>query len=163
MVKIKKAKIKDGLFLEVEYSEDLQDHKKKETKLSCTIPVHNDLLNAVGKLDKHLAILCDELYPKKGTDIEKWDGAEAYTAKGFSIGGNDEHEGVTISGQKDVEFGIVNLNTPFQKYESSDYKYMRDLSADIQTCIFEVEEYLFNGKRAPEQQMEMDFGVDEEV
>lgn len=161
-VRIKKAKIKDGLFLEVEYSEDLQDHKKKETKLSCTIPVHSDLIDAFAKLDKHLAILCDETYPKKGIDIEQWDGATSYSARGFSVGGNDENEGVTISGHKEVAFGIVNLNTPFQKYQSSEYKYMRDLSADIQSCIYEVEEYLFNGKRAPEQQIEMDFGNEEE-
>jgi len=35
-VKIKKAKIKDDLFLEVEYTEELEGHSKKDTKLSCT-------------------------------------------------------------------------------------------------------------------------------
>ena len=33
-VKIKKAKIKDGLFLDVEYTEELVGHNKKENKLS---------------------------------------------------------------------------------------------------------------------------------
>ncbi|MBK7885511.1 MAG: hypothetical protein IPJ81_18230 [Chitinophagaceae bacterium] len=42
-VKIKKAKIKDDIFLEVEYTEELPGHGKKDMKLTCTVPVHQDL------------------------------------------------------------------------------------------------------------------------
>ena len=162
-VKIKKAKIKDDLFLEVEFTEDLQGHNKKDTKLSCTVPVHQDLKDAFQKLNKHLAIVCDEVpVPKNKTALEAFDNV-SFTAKGFSIGGNDENEGCTISGMKEGAFGTVNLNTPFQKWEVTDYKYISEMAADIQACVYEVEQYLFEGKRAPEQQLEMDFAHEEDL
>lgn len=162
-VKIKKAKIKDDLFLEVEYSEDLPGHSKKDTKLTCTIPVHDDMKAAFAKLDKHLALLCDDL-PCKSKNIEKWDDPTlgAYSVRGFSIGGSGDSEGCTISGSKEAVHGFVNLNTPHQQWEGSEYKFITDMAADIQSCVYEVEQYLFEGKRAPEKQLEMTFGGDEE-
>lgn len=38
-VTIKKAKIKEKLFLEGEYSEQLPGHSRKNTKFDCTVPV----------------------------------------------------------------------------------------------------------------------------
>ena len=156
-VKIKKASIKDDLFLSVEYTEELPGHSKKETKLTCTVPIHEDLKTAFTKLHKHLAILCDEVKTPKKTDF-KTSEFETFFAKGFSIGGNDDNEGVTVSGGKEGKYGNVNLNTPFTKYESADYPFVSELISDIGECIYEVEEYLFNEKRAPEKQLEMDFG-----
>jgi hypothetical protein len=157
-VKIKKAKIKDGLFLDVEFTEDLPGHSKKDTKLSCTVPVHEDLLKAFEKLPKHLAILTDALAkPSKVKKLEEWEDEELtkFAVKGFSIGGNDENEGVTLSGSKKGEYGLINLNTPFQKWEASDYKHIGDLGSDINDCIYEVEQYLFEGKKAPESQLSL--------
>jgi hypothetical protein len=57
---------------------------------------------------------------------------------------------------------LVNLNTPFTKYESTEYPFTTDLGADVQACIYEVEQYLFEGKRAPEVQLEMDFGGEDD-
>lgn len=164
-VKIKKAKIKDELFLDVEYTEILPGHSKKDTKLSCTVPVHQDLKDKFSILNKHLAVLCDELdLPGKVKVLEDWNPEElqGFEVKSFSIGGNDEDEGCTLSGMKDGKYGTVNLNTPFQKWETSEYKFIGNLSADIEACIYEVEQYLFEGKRAPEKQLEMAFGEDEE-
>jgi hypothetical protein len=146
-VKIKKAKIKDELFLDVEYTEDLAGHSKKDTKLSCTVPIHNDLKDAFAKFPKHLAMLCDE--------IEIGEDDRIYEVKGFSIGGNDENEGVTLSGSKEGTYGLVNLNSPFQKWEKSDYTRITQLSEEIEAAIYEINEYLFNGKKAPEQQLSM--------
>lgn len=162
-VKIKKAKIKDEIFLEVEFTEELPGHSKKDTKLSCTVPIHQDLKDSFSKLHKHLAVLCDEVKPK-GKVLANFDhdSLVKFTVKGFSIGGNDENEGVTVSGFKDGEYGIVNLNTPFTKWESDDYGYASELAEDIQACVYEVEQYLFEGKRAPEQQLAMDFGEDDD-
>lgn len=160
-VKIKKAKIKDDLFLEGEYSEDLPGHSKKDSKFSCTVPVHQDLKDAFAKLPKHLAVLCDELSVSgKIKDIDQWDDDKLinFSVRGFTIGGNDENEGCTISGMKEGKYGIVNLNSPFQKWEGSEYGHISSLAADIQSCVYEVEQYLFEGKRAPEQQLAMDFG-----
>lgn len=146
-VKIKKAKIKDDLFLDVEYTEELQGHSKKDTKLSCTVPIHNDLKDAFRNFPKHLAYLCDE------TEIDEDD--KIYNVKGFSIGGNDENEGVTLSGSKENDFGIVNLNTPFKKWEKSKYHAIGILGEEIEAAIYEINEYLFNGKKAPEQQLSL--------
>lgn len=162
-VKIKKAKIKDDLFLEVEFTEELPGHSKKDTKLTCTIPVHEDLKAAFQKLVRHLAQLCDDL-TCKSKKLDDWsEDLLEYSVKGFSIGGTGDSEGVTISGSREAKHGIVNLNTPFQQYESSEYKWISELGSDIEDCLFEVREYLFNGKRAPEKQLAMDFGEEGNV
>jgi hypothetical protein len=160
-VKIKKAKVKEDLFLEVEYSEDLPGHSKKDTKLSCTVPVHEDLKNAFDKLHVHMAILCDEVKAPKKKDFAASEFPD-FKVRGFSIGGNDDHTGVTISGSKDGLYGLVNLNTPFTKYESSEYPFLSELAEDIQVCEHEVIQYLFEGKRAPEKQIEIDFEGEEQ-
>jgi hypothetical protein len=159
-IKISKASIKDDLFLVGEYTEELPGHSKKDSKFTCTVPVHNDLKEAFAKLTKHLAIVCDELdLPGKVKNLDNWDAPELekFSVRGFTIGGNDENEGCTISGMKEGKYGIVNLNSPFQKWGASEYKHISALSSDIETCVYEVEQYLFSGKRAPEQQLELEF------
>ena len=160
-VKISKAKIKEDLFLEGEYTETLPGHSKKVSKFSCTVPVHDDLKEAFKKLDRHLAILCDEVKTPKEKDF---DGADypGFTVRSFSIGGNDEQEGVTVSGYKEGKYGTVNLNTPHTKWNSEDYPFAPQLSEDVEACIYEVDQYLFNEKRAPEKQLEMSFNEGEE-
>ena len=159
-VKIRKAKIKDVLFLEGEFTETLPGHSKKDSKFSCTVPVHQDLIDAFAKLPKHLAILCDGLeVPAKVKHLEDWNDEELikFTVRGFSIGGNEESEGVSLSGAKEGTYGLINLNTPFQKWETSEYAQIGSLGSDINACIYEVEQYLFEGKKAPERQLEMEF------
>lgn len=158
-VKIKKAKIKDSIFLEVEYTEELPGHSKKDTKLSCTVPVHQDLKDSFQKLHKHLALICDQL-PIKGKSIEKFDHEDLslFTVTGFTLRGGEDKEGVVISGHMEGKFGIVNLNTPFTKYDDDEYPFTDELAEDIQAAVYEVEEYLFNGKKAPDRQLSLDFG-----
>lgn len=157
-VTIKTGKIKDELFLIVEFTEMLPGHGKKDIKQSSTVPVHEDLKEAFNRLLPHLAVLCDEL-KVKGKDIHKWDDASLanYTVIGFTIGGSDDSEGVTLIGSKHNSYGIVNLNTPFTKFSADGYGYVDQLRSDIDLCIQEIEEYLFEGKRAPDAQLEMDF------
>lgn len=161
-IELKKAKIKDDLFLEVEFTEQLPGHSKKDTKMTCTVPVHEDLKNAFQDLHKHLAVLCDEAKAPKQKD---WKDTviEGFFVRGFSIAGSEENEGVTISGSKDGKYGTVNLNTPFTKYSSDEYPFVSELAEDIQKCHYEVEQYLFEGKRAPEKQMSIDFGDDDDI
>lgn len=152
--KIKKAKIKDELFLEVEFTENLPGHSKNDTKLTSTVPVHEDLKASFDKLHKHLAILCDEVgTPKKAAFAE----AEFpdFGVRGFAISGNDENEGVTLTGSKEGKYGTINLNTPFTKWEDTEYPFTQELSIDVEKALYEVEQYLFHGKRAPEQQLDM--------
>lgn len=154
-IRIKKASIKDELFLYVEYSEELQGHSKKETKLSCTVPVHEDLKAAFTKLHRHLAIISDyKDAPKKSTAFHETEFPK-FGVRGFSIGGNDENEGVTISGYMEGKYGMVNINTPFTKFEGAEYPFLSELYDDVEDCKDEVEKYLFEGKRAPEKQLEL--------
>ena len=144
-VKIKKAKIKEELFLEVEYSEDLPGHSKKDTKLSCTVPVHDDLKNAFQNLHKHLALLCDQIKAKvKNIETFTHEDLGLFSVRGFSIGGNEDNEGVTISGMFEGKYGIVNLNTPFTKYESVEYPFVSELADNVESCLYEVTQYLFH-------------------
>lgn len=158
-VKIKKSKIKDDLFLQVEYTEDLPGHSKKDTKLTCTIPIHEDLKTKFQLLHRHLAVLCDQVKTPKRADFETSE-FEGFTVIGFAISGVEENEGVTIIGSKEGKYGEVLLNTPFTKWDDSEYPFRSELASDIQDCVYEVEQYLFEGKRAPEQQLEMEFGAD---
>lgn len=160
-VKLKKAKIVDELFLEAEWTEDLPGHTKKDARLKCTIPIHEDLKAAFDALHVHLAILCDNPGIPKKPDFTTLE-IPSYTAKSFTVGGNDENEGVTISGYKEGKYGLVNLNSPFTKYEGSDYPHIYELSEAVEKAIYEVEEYLFNGKRAPEKQLDLGFDETEQ-
>lgn len=158
-IKIKKVKIKGDLFLDVEYTEELPDHSKKNTKLSCTVPIHEDLKYAIDCLHPHLAILCDQVQVKKSQNIGEISFPE-FSVRGFSISGNDENEVVSISGAKVGKFGPVNLDTPPKKWEDPEYPFISNLGELVLRAIYEVELYLFEGKRAPEKQMSMDFGED---
>lgn len=158
-VTIKKAKVKDDLFLEGEYTEQLPGHSKKDSKFNCTVPVHDDLKFAFNKLHKHLAILCDEVTTPKKAQFETSEFPD-FHVRSFTVSGSEENEGVTVSGYKEGKYGDVNLNTPFTKYDS-DYPFADQLAEDIQSCIYEVEQYLFHEKRAPEKQLEMDFTAEE--
>ncbi len=160
-VKIKKAKIKEGLFLDVEFTEELMGHNKKDTKLSSTIPVHEDLKKSFDALHRHLAILCDEVRTSKKDEFAELLFPD-FEARGFTISGTTD-SGVTISGSKEGKYGQVNLNTPFTKYDDSEYPFIHELTLDIEACIYEVEQYLFEGKRAPEQQMAIEFPEEMEV
>lgn len=50
-VKIKKAKILEGLFLVGEYTENLPVHSKMNQKFSCTVPIHDDLKDSFKKTE----------------------------------------------------------------------------------------------------------------
>lgn len=154
---IRMAKIVSDLFLSVQFDEDLPGHARKETTLSCTVPVHEDLKYQFDKLHKHLAILCDEV---KAPKADAFPGVSFpdFNVRGFSLIGADAKEGVTIRGYKEGKYGGVTLATPRTKYADSSYPFLSELSLDIDACVYEVEQYLFHGKRAPEKQIEMDFG-----
>lgn len=159
-VKIKKAKIKDELFLEVEYVEQLPGHSKKDTKLNSTVPVHDDLKTAFQWLHKHLAILCDQV-PVPNKKAFQQANYDEYIVRGFAIGGKEEDEGVTITGSKTGRFGWITLNTPFVRFQDDDYAYIKDLKTDIEAAKHEVDQYLFHEKRAPEQQLELALNQEE--
>lgn len=154
-IKIKKASIKDGLFLDVEYDETLAD-SAATVKKSCKAPIHDDLKNAFSKMDVHLCTLSEQYDEGGHTD----DGN--VTAKGFVIGGSGDHEGVTIIGGRNVDAGYLNLVAPFTKWDS-DYEYISELGEIVEECKNEVMLYLFENKHQPEAQLEMEFENEEDL
>lgn len=87
-----------------------------------------------------------------------------YVVTGYSIGGSDENAGVTIIGQKLLKSGsVLNMIGPFIKFEDFEaYAFAGELYADIYSCNYEVEQYLFKEKWGIKQQ-EFDFDVPEDL
>ncbi len=163
-ITITKAKIKDELFLEASWKESLPGHQENNHSLSSTVPVHQELKDAFAGLDKHLALLCgmhDMPETKKALAALGVEEVGLFTARGYTIVGAGDSEGVTMSGLFAGPFGAVNLNTPIQKWSTSDFKYSAELSQAVLLCSAEVYAYLFEGKRAPDKQVEIQFPGDE--
>lgn len=187
---IKKASIKDGMFLNVEYSESMNDGFNK-VKKDCTAPIHDDLRRAFVKLNIHLALLCHQAiennkkaakaFSVKINDDEEevvinpdeefrlddynLEVARSISCVGFSIGGDGGHEGVTLIGSRTLANGkVLNLVSPFQKWSDDNYNYAHsfELSEIIEECKGEVAAYLFEGKHAPDKQMTLAFEEEEQ-
>jgi hypothetical protein len=121
---IKKAKLKDSLFLEVEYSERTEEGGRN-VKEDRTAPVHDDLKKLYRRLTIHLGLLCQQVYEMHGGDNsfradynpertlilldpelqyefteEDWNILDLMTCTGFTIGGSGDSEGVTLIGRR---------------------------------------------------------------
>jgi len=137
---IKKAKIKNELFLEVEYSELIKDGTNT-VKKDCTAPIHNDLKFAFKKLDKHLSGISEQYTIKGELDTGN------VTCRGFSIGGDGE--GIILFGFRKLSSGkALNFLSPFHKWDEG----ADDLRACISKCKAEVIKYLFENKHQPDVQ-----------
>lgn len=158
---ITKAKITKHKTLEVIFTRHNDDDTQTEVTEKHDNLVHPDLEAAFQKLIPHLLVICDLREGDViGTGKNKYAidavPAEHYAKFGvtsFSIGGGSDGEGVTITGNKKLNSSqVLNLNTPFQKYEDelSEYKYGSELADAVQGCIYEVEQYLA-GKCAAKQ------------
>lgn len=147
---IKKAKIKNELFLEVEYNELLKDGTNT-VKKDCTAPVHDDLKKCFKKLDAYLASQSEQ-YTKDG----EVDSARV-TCRGFSI--SNDGEGVTLTGTRILENGkAFNFNSPYIKWDDEGAEKLR---VTLNVCKAEVIKYLFEGKHQPEAQQKIDFSEDQ--
>ena len=173
--KIRKAKLKLAS-LEVELTETHETEGgpvTNEITMKCAGLVHDDLKKAIGKLSLHLIKICDlrksEHINSETFESEDLSDFDDYSVSGFSIGGEDEHEGVTITGSRKFKSGkVLNVTTPFTKFsdENSPYEHEDELYNDIEACIYEVELYL-GGKYAIKQLElpfdEAEFHVEEDV
>ena len=174
--KIKKATLKDsGLYLE--YDEIIENEEDGPVinvhKVMGGHKPHQDLTNAFKALHVHLALICEQMSENNGiVSIKKKSSSEIlssmrtlemvnqHSVTGFSIGGEDEHEGVTLIGQRKLTSGdVLNLISPFKKW-SSDYKHASDLEVEMQVVLQECLEYL-HGKHAPNPQLELELDTDQ--
>lgn len=157
---IKKAKLYNDKFLEIEF-ENVERQKDDsfvtdQFKLTAGHIVHDDLLKSFAALKPHVITLCE---------LDEWEnvvGQEEklfkYSCTGFTIGGSNEHEGVTLIGRKTLSSKkVLNLITPFTKYdmETTDYEYSEELRIAVLNACAEVIAYL-DGKHAPNPQLELE-------
>lgn len=113
--------------------------------------VTNDLINAFKALVPHMTFLC-ELKEADGKDFledipKNIDSIVEVT--GYTVGGDGDSRGVTITGKRFLKSNkVLNLNAPFTKFadENEDYKFQFELEQAIESCSYEVNEYIFNKK-----------------
>jgi hypothetical protein len=124
---------------------------------------HQDLIDALNMLRSHLTFICDLPEAREITlhDLEDLNEEllEKIHVTGISLGGDGEHEGVSIIGYKVLGSGkVLNLVAPFTKYfdENDAYLYSDELR---HTCHHIANEALLyiDGKYAPSAQTEIDF------
>jgi hypothetical protein len=168
-IKITKAKIIDGIFLELEYTEtdaDGDSTVSTDYKALCRKRIHEDLRAAFDKLKIHLALLSEIVPDDLAAQFMFEDGSiykdelnifKSFAVNGIALGGSDEHHGVTLIGRKTLRGKrILNLNSPFTKFQEQEgqenYRFLHNLYSDSMQCVEEVEAYL-NGKHAPDPQL----------
>ncbi|MEI8111146.1 MAG: hypothetical protein WCH59_09170 [Chitinophagia bacterium] len=166
---IKKAKLNSVGYLEVEFEQKVTSEDNEtftiEAAQKCTWSPHNDLLVKLDALKPHLAVLCEQV--ENMLEIDSYQGAlemphpilSKLKVTGFTIGGSDEHEGVTLIGRRMLANNrVLNLVSPFSKWEDehNGYEYSYELAVLIQDLQHEVSEYL-NGKKAPAVQLSLEF------
>lgn len=169
MKTIKKAKLNSIGYMEVEYENRIVTNEDEKFTIEaiekCTWPPHNDLLVCLDRLKPHLALLCEQV--ENMFEIEAY--AETFTTPhpilaklkvtGFTIGGSDEHEGVTLIGRRVLAGNrVLNLVSPFCKWEDEHNGYANsyELAVIIQDLQEEVRMYL-EGKKAPAVQLSLEF------
>lgn len=173
-LKIKKASLKDKDGLILDYDQIIENEDGpviNAINIKGGHKPHQDLLQAFKTLHVHLALICEQvsanngvvaINPKKdkGTTLSSLrTNVDAYTVTGFSIGGSDENEGVTLIGSRTLsDDAILNLTSPFKKWES-EYRFKDDLEVDMGIAIQECLNYI-NGKFAPNPQLELGLDTD---
>lgn len=174
-IELKKAKLLDKKYLHVEYTEyspskeDPNDLIDTYITKKCGHLAHEDLINAYDKLIPHLCFLTeflDENYaedrtwaPNEEMSVFDLPAFEKFQVTSFSIGGDGEFEGITITGRRNLANGrVLNLNTPFTAFndENNPYTFANEMWIAYTDLCHEVEEYI-GGKYAPSKQMDIDF------
>ncbi|MGC3945386.1 MAG: hypothetical protein QM762_12870 [Chryseolinea sp.] len=168
--KLKKARLDhDTRYCSVSYS-DISDDQNDERELNPSGKnrrAHDDLFTAFKGIAKegdpfegkgllvHLIVLCEQF---SFTEIEDNPALlEKFKLTGYTIGGSDEHEGVTLIGQRLLENNqILNLVSPFTKLHSdhTNYLYAGSLDAALKEAMQETDLYI-GGKHAPDSQLNL--------
>ena len=152
-MKITKAKITKENTLMAVFNNENDDTVTIEGKNL----VHKDMKAAFDDLIPHLAFLCEqkEADGKESLDELSEDIFSTFEVSGYSIGGSDESEGVTLVGKRFLKTKkVLNLIAPFTMFnnENEEYEHAFDLQQAIEACKYEVEQYLTAKKLAVVQQ-----------
>lgn len=166
---INKAKLVKGETLEYHFVKTDDQGAKSEGSEKTKAPVHADLKQAFENLGIHLAIMCGYIASSKVKDIAtpKQELYEGFHVTSYSIGGDEDDQGVVISGHKLLPDGkAVILNTPFRRFtesEQSRYVFMDDLQDRLDRLDTEVRAYVDGSKRGADPQLSMFKGEKEPV
>lgn len=152
-MKIIKAKVTKEKTLIAVYKNENDDTVTIEGKNI----VHKDLEACFTELVPHLAFLCEqkEADGKQSFDELPDDILNTLEVSGFSIGGDGDSEGVTLTGKRFLKSKkVLNLNAPFTMFsnDNEEYNYSFELMESINACKYEVEQYLTAKKWAIVQQ-----------
>ena len=149
-VEILKAKLKKGIKLEAEYLHTMPDGTVNSHSVKCKHEAHDDLRRAFKVLGVHLGYVAEQ-FDKKG-EMK----TEDIFCRSWSKRGEDENEGITLSGYRTLTNGkAFNFNAPFLKFESDYYQGMDALQVDLEKCENEVILALFENKKLPDNQMSL--------
>lgn len=171
-----KIKIKDSTEVEMAYVEtykilDQEEFSNSAVQRTCDYLPHADLLFAMNMFVPHM-LMINEMFYISDSDKEQImsqhkDGIvpfletktteflQKHFVSGITISGDNEHRGVTIIGGKRLKGNkVLNLITPFMKFESDDYAYGAELGACLSYLEKECWEYL-NGKSSQAKQLNM--------
>lgn len=117
-------------------------------------PVHDDLTTALNLLKKHLAIMCGQVTLKRynaWSVTQQEEFLSQFHPHGYSLGGDNKDEGVTLLGHRTIEGGYpLNLVSPFRRFdekEESRYQLMPELEEVLDRLKDEASEYLDGSKR----------------
>lgn len=162
-LEIEKVKLVKGETLEVSYTRVADDGQKSNVKNeSFEAPIHPDLLQCFKNLAIHLAVMCYYVKAKDVKNISSPDEklSEGFVVRGISYGGDDDDQGITLTGHYLGDGKPVILNTPFRRFgesEQTGYKFIDDLETRLNRLTDEVEAYMKGEKRGTDPQGKIDF------
>lgn len=166
MISITKAKIVKGDGLEIHFIETEADNMKVPKWEKCPAIPHPDLNAAWEALAIHLAIMTGYVKPGDIKDLKKIkpEMVEGFKVTSFSLGGDEEKEGIVLSGHKILyNKKAVILNTPFTRFEEQDatrYQFMDELDEAIGDLRDEITKFMAGTKRGSAKPGELPFGGD---
>jgi hypothetical protein len=165
-IEIRSVKLKKNSSPVLSYHQTVDDRKSGELTYEKGPGAHPDFKGKVSKLAVHYGILTGYIKPGAIKNIAEYADpiVESFYVSGFSVSGEDEDEGVVLTGHRVLPNGkAIILNTPFYRFNEDDktrYKFMDELMLAIEDCKDEAKQYL-NGKVEKDPQGELGFTEEE--
>jgi len=158
-ITIKKATLSSGLGLKVVFSQREKDGSYSDISKDCSAPVHDDLQFTFSKFAVHLGLISEFIKSEEISNIDQpqHELLDSFNVKEFEIEG--DNAGVKLGGTRKLSTNKrLAIKTPAVKWnDKKPYEHSGPLAEIVERAKKEVVDYLFNGKHAPEPQMDMDF------
>lgn len=161
-IEITKGKMLKGDIISIEYLKKDGDSKPAECSEKHSDPPRKEFKDAFGSLAIHAALLGEFIALTSVDVINDLDMeiVKDYNCSGFTVvASGEEDEGIILTAQKTLKNGkILGFNTPTTRFnDESDtaYPYLDELAESIDTCKFEIREYL-SGKHAVDPQLKLE-------